>query len=1431
MDELDQLLMDTASLTIDASIPVAHTSFEMTSVSTELNEIQKAMKTKQDQIAAATSKAAVEVEDDTLPIVNHSRVMMLKPSEYAGKTGAVVDVLEKKYIVSYDNKYLRFKDVPTFKGFSKTKYLKKINKVPKQDPLTGQALQFPVHPVTGELVTDENEYNDLMNSLTDAEKAQLEYKKSFDDVPNPDFLLQKPAEESDRIFYDGQLGAWVIPGERSWVLQGDNLETRPVYGQIDKEIPERLKVQCVNDPKMIHTTSEYKSTKIQERLTRENFQSKYKLYSARGVLVYNNRVLNVPNRLDSVYKLLTSGNVENVVGPDYLDLGYQADTSLSTSERQQRDIEMEQKKSLLSLEYLFGIYNGQPIVIQVVDKTPMMITESPVIKKQDIFDYYLKEDDEVDFYILDQATQKVYSETQKQYLDASQFDISNHTTTIPEAIRSEKLKYDPYEPMHSFDINAEISKGKVFVYMKAAEGAGMYCKVTSRVPRMVEITARVTQVITGKQIRWDADGPKLKDGEYPLDIHMKSNENYLIRLDNTYGLPMLSHRIIRDGSYLPSPILKSHFMFMDGETEQGMHFEVLEDRKNYIRAKVLDGESFTEQSLLKYEVKFTPEFLKANPEIFSTVSDDTKKWLDYKLGDWDTSSGPPSPPAYIPDSPLQPLKGKFKKRDTAPQEQVQGPPRLVIRPKGSDDDASPLDLNLDFNTPEQQDFLGDDLDDLLDESREMDYATEELPELGDDADLFQQPEEQEQKVGFNQLSQIESFEKGLNKDQREVLKLIRRILRAFNYTEYDPENVEEIIVKFLAYKDYIKESLKASKQERTFTEEPQMMLLLIMCYNLIVMREIITLKEYLEATVFKKYLNTPSNKKFIKEVQRPTRTIVTLDKTNLKYVWVDAQSTLFLESCDKEAYQETNISNLPDVSSYIKYINNIICFLKMNQYTLYVSTMSVVPDDLTQLGKRQRVPESQVTYELLEEKKQTAKKQKQSKILQDMEYLEQQRSKKQKKSEPKLEESTSEQERTKQSVYSRIPKSQVRFQDPQEPMRDTRPTKEEEDLIKQEANITVRLKAFDKLLADATKQRPTKDQGLQISPETLQELRPYVDKKASLANFAKLEQRFPDAETTKSEAVITDAILERDRQRRAEFMRQMETLDAEDLAELSEQDRIDLETAKNTKKQTHEELQSKFDSVISKNYGAPEYADLRAVLVDKQDDLDFIRGLTPPRDDTDAAARKILVLFYKAVKDNHKRYEEIQKRRVEIMERVNKARKIRKERQRLLKEFETASEMGNILGQYKEKERQSESVQQQKRRRESDLTSLFGEDSDSEDEMSEASEASEASTKSAPSIFMPRRKQRTPEKIERIRAKRRIQQESQKEREQQQRELVKRRRQDPELMAQIRDRSEREASSMLRDIRVRSEPKSVGSVVSAVRKRFRQKWQPYKPRK
>lgn len=44
MDELDQLLMETENLKIDASIPLNHTSFEMTNVATELNEIQKAMR-------------------------------------------------------------------------------------------------------------------------------------------------------------------------------------------------------------------------------------------------------------------------------------------------------------------------------------------------------------------------------------------------------------------------------------------------------------------------------------------------------------------------------------------------------------------------------------------------------------------------------------------------------------------------------------------------------------------------------------------------------------------------------------------------------------------------------------------------------------------------------------------------------------------------------------------------------------------------------------------------------------------------------------------------------------------------------------------------------------------------------------------------------------------------------------------------------------------------------------------------------------------------------------------------------------------------------------------------------------------------------------------------------------------------------------------
>lgn len=1338
---------------------------------------------------------AKHTQDDRLPIVKHSRIMMLKPSEYSGRTGSVEGVLEKKYIVSYDNRYLRFKDVPTFKGFSKTKFLKKTREVARKDPLTGQALQFLVHPITGEVVTDENEHNNLLNSLTEEEKKNLEYKRIYDNEPNPDYLVQKPAEDSEKITYDAKLGGWVIPGERSWVLNNDKLETRPVYGEIETEIPERLKVQCVNDV-IVHKASDYSSTPVQG-LTRENFQSKYKIYNARGQLVYNNRVLDIQNDTSVIYKLLTSGAIKDVVGKEYIDTEFQKDKSLSENQVKKIRQEMEQKQSLLELEYIYGEYKGIPTVIHVVNKVPMIVKETPIMKKEKVFDLYLKEDNEVDLFILDQRN-RVYSNKENKYL-SEKFNADNHTTLVPEAIKENALEYDPYEPRLEFNMNDEISKGRVYVYSLAEK---MYCKVVGKIPKMVEIKARVTQVVTGKQVRWDRDGPKLKDGDYPLEVHMKSDENYLIRLDGMSGvLPIVSHNILVDGTYIQSPILKSHFIYMDGQVEseknpgQSLYFEVLEDRKNYIRGKVLEGDVFEERSLLKTDVKFTPEFLKANPDIFSTVSDDTKRWLDYKVGDWDT---PVTPPAYVPDSPLQPLKKLLKRQEQQyKQDPTIRPPELVIRPSSdSDSEIDTLDLNLDFDTIQDAE-AAQDLDEDAEESKEIDYAMGEADAEGD----AEEAEGVEQKVGYNQLSQVELLEKRMTGEKREVLKTIRRILRSFNYAEYEVENIEEIIEKYIAYRDYIKSVLQGLKLERTFTEEPQTMLLLVMCYNLIVMRQIITLQEYLEITVFKKFINASLDKRYNKE-QKSSKTIVTLDKTNLGNVWVDAERTLSLEDCDKQVYKETNISNLKVITMYTQYINNIICFLKMNKYPLYVSTMSIVPEELVRLNAN-RLPESQVKYSFLEEQRvaNIGKKDKRSKILRDMEYL----ANKKKPQTRVLEEEDNIQPRFVTSIHSRVPANQDQDQDQDVKMAEasaSRVAKSEEELQEQEARIEARLKEFDKMLEQVSK---SKKETVPISDETIQELRPFMDKK-SLVQFAEMEKTIPDLESTRREKVISDAILERDRQRRAEFLKQMETLDESDLSELSEQDIQDLEMAKSARRQTQEELQEKFDSVINANYSAPEYADLRAVLVEKQDDINFIRGNIEPRDDTDAAARKILVLFYKAIRDNKKRYDDIQKRRVEIMERVNRARKIRKERARLLKEYEKSSEMGNILGDYEVKEIK-------KRKRDDDLESLFGSDSEDDSEMDTETSSSRAS------IFMPRPKgvQRKREEAKsRITAERERQALEQKKREEERRASIERRRNETSEASEPEEQSEPMETSELSESR------------NSKRTRFSQKWKPYK---
>jgi glycosidase len=365
------------------------------------------------------------------------------------------------------------------------------------------------------------------------------------------------------------------------------------------------------------------------------------------------------------------------------------------------------------------------------------------------------------------------------------------------------------------------------------------------------------------------------------------------------------------------------------------------------------------------------------------------------------------------------------------------------------------------------------------------------------------------------------------------------------------------------------------------------------------------------------------------------------------------------------------MSNIPSINDYITFINNIICFIQDNGFILFSSSTIHVPIESIPVGKKK----SNDRYELVQEIKKFQPLQK-SKILTDIDYTASKKSRKMpftldKNNKDLLDdwgESTHESTQNeptispsdtqhKSRVFLKRRLSQSEQQQQQQQQHDSmdidtipisRPTRSLDTLITQDIQRTERNKMFDDIIKESISNK---------------------EKKSNQQLLSESEQ-----DTRFNEMI---------KQYRKNFSNMKTQLDNLDLAILSEQDIQDLKNAENVPKPNQEIIQAKFDSIINTNYNGPEFENLRNILYTKQDDLLFITGKTV-LDDPDAdAAKRLLVLFYKAMKQNSNKYNELQKRRQLILERISKDRKTRntidKIYQTYLKSLEQIEKSSSIL--------------------------------------------------------------------------------------------------------------------------------------------------------
>jgi hypothetical protein len=1197
-DDLDKLLLDTST-----SIPLENTSFQMTDISTELNEIQGILQKQKQQQKSLLKHGSVD------HVNRHNKILMLKPSEYENKSADIIETFHETYIVSYDNTYLRFKDVPTFKGFSKTKFLKKRVNIPIRDPLTGQTLLYPVHPVTGQLIKDQNEYNVLLNSLSQDEKQLLKFKKESLEIDNVDFLQMKQSDPSDQIFFDKQLGGWVIPGERSWMLDNDILTTRPVYGNITREIPRQLKIRCVNKETFDVKQDMYIDEKIQTPLTRENFNSIYKIYKIKDSnnFIYNNLFLNIHD-LPRLYTILTTNTISEYTSTPYIDESYKNDTSLSSNQKNKLAKINQDLNNKKELAYIYGIYQGENVIVKINNNEPVIVRINNVLKQIQHTELYLKDTTQVDYFILDSNINKVYSLSDSSYLSNTIINGSNHQTQIPYyKTNLDTLPLDPdtSSRLPSYDLNQNILEGRVYAFIKEGDGQGLYCKIDSIVPKMVEITAPITRIVTKNEIQWDKDGPKLKNGDYKLDIHMKSRVHYLIRLDNSLE-KIQTHKLQIGNTLVKSQIFKEHFMYVDGYIKNStLKFEVVEYKRQdkSIVAKVLLPSGFKYENLEYDKVQFSPEFIKVNTWTHTILPSQVSKsnCIERPLQD-----GSPigSPDSYYPDSPSRP---------DSPYYCPESPSRIDL---DLDVDKSLYNDNYDnYNDNNDNDNDNEMFDDDDDSNSEKSFSSEQ--ESTEPATL--QPE-QEYAIGYNHLAQLDKTqfsitENQLDKDQKDALKIIRKIMTLFKYSLVLDSEIIDLIDAFGIFSSKLLQILKLNKLERQYTQDPKTMMLILMCYNLIVSRQVITLNEYLSQLVYIKF----------KGMSKPKGSIVTLDKINITYVWKNLHSIMSIDVCS--VYKEKNISNLDILNDYTKYINNIICFLIEQGFVLYSSSTMHIPSSIPIGSNKRNYNYNNDKYEVV-----------------DNTFI------------PKtLQSKNTYTDKNNLSLLSDWGINAIKQEPEQEPSVDSK------------GSIILKRRLRDSI--------PDRYNAMDIEPSNIQ-IRPSVPLDTLIQKdmlFAERKQQFDDiikesmsskkqkiSNTTENEQdrKLND-IIQQSRQHFADIKTQLDNLD---LALLSQQDKQDLFDAEHSSKPNQIVIQAKFDKIINTNYSGPEYKNLRELLYNKQDDIDFITGKTTldanKYPDADAAKR-LLVLFYKAIKQNSNKYNELQKRRQVLLERIYKDRTTR----------------------------------------------------------------------------------------------------------------------------------------------------------------------------